>query len=170
MEGGIYVIKSSASLCTSARFRDRALAEVEKDSFITLPGKGGCSRLMLSKLCPIFEKIMRNFMVQRGHISLWIYFWLVGGKVKGVTVTNLQVPTSLRYWIPPRASFRICKTAQRYCCAYWWGIRTLPQDCSTVSPDCFFLSCLASLSFLTAAWICLLKQGMSCRLNEGYFL
>ena len=51
MEEGVYVIKSSASRYTSARFRDRALAEVEKDSFITLPGKGGYSRLMLSKLC-----------------------------------------------------------------------------------------------------------------------
>ena len=42
--------ESSASLCTSAKsnLRDRVLGEVEKNSFIALPGKGGPSGLMPS--------------------------------------------------------------------------------------------------------------------------
>ena len=56
MEGGIYVIKSSASVYTSARFRDRALAEVEKDSFITWPGKGGHTRLLPGKAVCLFQR------------------------------------------------------------------------------------------------------------------
>ena len=42
-------------LCTSAEpnLRDRVLGEVEKNSFIALPGKGGHSGLMPSKtVCP----------------------------------------------------------------------------------------------------------------------
>ena len=34
-----------------SNLRDRVLGEVEKNSFIALPGKGGHSRLMPSKLC-----------------------------------------------------------------------------------------------------------------------
>ena len=39
------------SLCSGAKsnFRDRVLGEVEKNSFIALPGKGDQSRLMPSK-------------------------------------------------------------------------------------------------------------------------
>ena len=46
--------ESSASLCTSAKsnLRDRVLGEVEKNSFIALPGKGGHSGLIPWKLCP----------------------------------------------------------------------------------------------------------------------
>ena len=42
-------------LCTGAEldFRDRVWGEVEKDSFISLPGKGGHSGLMPFKtVCP----------------------------------------------------------------------------------------------------------------------
>ena len=41
-------------LCTSAEsnLRDRVLGEVEKNSFIALPGKGGHSGLVPQKLCP----------------------------------------------------------------------------------------------------------------------
>ena len=42
-------------LCTGAESnpRDRVLGEVEKNSFIALPGKRGCSGLMPSKtVCP----------------------------------------------------------------------------------------------------------------------
>ena len=46
------------------------LGEIEKDSFITLPGKGGHSGLLPQKktLCPHLETIVRSFivMVQRG--------------------------------------------------------------------------------------------------------
>ena len=63
--------ESSTSLYTSAKsnLRDRVLGEVEKDSFITLPGKGGHSGLLPQKImCPNLERIVRNFiiMVQRG--------------------------------------------------------------------------------------------------------
>ena len=49
------VTESSASLYTGAEsnLRDRGLGEVEKDSFITLLGKGGYSGLLPSKtMCP----------------------------------------------------------------------------------------------------------------------
>ena len=44
--------ESSASLYTSAKLNlgDRLLGEVEKDSFIALPGKGGHSKLMPSNV------------------------------------------------------------------------------------------------------------------------
>ena len=44
------VTKSSVSLYTSAKsnLRDRVLGEVEKDSFITLPGKGGHNGFLIS--------------------------------------------------------------------------------------------------------------------------
>ena len=46
-------VESSASLHNGAKSNlgDRVLREVEKSSFITLPGKGGHSRLMPSKPC-----------------------------------------------------------------------------------------------------------------------
>ena len=47
--------ESSASLYTGAKSNlgDRVLGEVEKDSFITLPGKGGYSGLLPRKsMCP----------------------------------------------------------------------------------------------------------------------
>ena len=46
-------MKNSAFLNTGAEsnLRDRVLSEVEKDSFLTLPGKGSHSGLTPSKLC-----------------------------------------------------------------------------------------------------------------------
>ena len=47
--------KSSAPLCTGAKsnLRDRVLGEVEKNSFIALPGKGGHNGLLpLKTMCP----------------------------------------------------------------------------------------------------------------------
>ena len=43
--------ESSVSLCTGAKsnLRDRVLGEVEKESFIALPDKGGHRRLLPSK-------------------------------------------------------------------------------------------------------------------------
>ena len=45
--------ESAASLCTSpeSNLRDRVWGEVEKESIIALPGKGGQSWLMPSKPC-----------------------------------------------------------------------------------------------------------------------
>ena len=52
-------------LCTGAELnlRDRVLGEVEKKSFIALPGKGGHSGLMpLKTVCPIPGDLVRNFI------------------------------------------------------------------------------------------------------------
>ena len=57
--------QSSASLCTGAESNlgDIVLGEVEKDSFIALPGKGGHSGLLPSKtMCPNQEDVMRCFI------------------------------------------------------------------------------------------------------------
>ena len=59
--------ESSASLYTGVKSNlgDRVLGEVEKDSFITLPGKGGHSGLLPRKvMCPnpggFYEEIYDN--------------------------------------------------------------------------------------------------------------
>ena len=80
--------ESSASLCTSAELNlgDRVLGKVEKNSFLTLPGKGGLSKPMPSKpSVPTWETIVRSFtvIVQRGQVSLWTFFSLVGVEVSG---------------------------------------------------------------------------------------
>ena len=65
--------ENSASLYAGgeANLGDRVLGEVEKDSFITLPGKGGHSGLLPQKLCPHLERIVSFMvMVQRGHGQL----------------------------------------------------------------------------------------------------
>ena len=53
-------------LCTGAEsnLRDRVLGEVEKNSFIALPGKGGHGwALCPQKLCvPILEDLVRSFI------------------------------------------------------------------------------------------------------------
>ena len=41
---------------------DRVLGEVEKNSFIALPSKGGHSRRMSSKLCLNLEGLARSFI------------------------------------------------------------------------------------------------------------
>ena len=61
--------ESSASLCTSAELNlgDRVLGEVEKNNFIALPGQGGHSKLMPSKLhVPTCENRHFIVIVQRG--------------------------------------------------------------------------------------------------------
>ena len=78
------VTKNSASLCTGVKLnhKDRLLDEVEKDCFITLPGKGGHSRLLPHKsMHPPLERRVRCFIVtvQRGHDQL-MDFILMGGR------------------------------------------------------------------------------------------
>ena len=48
------VMSKTQPLCTKAKSNlgDEVLGEVEKNSFSALPGKGGHSGLMPSKLCP----------------------------------------------------------------------------------------------------------------------
>ena len=57
--------ESSASLYTSAESNlgDRVLSEVEKDSFITLPGKGGTQQAPASKTCVSSLGEDRSFIV-----------------------------------------------------------------------------------------------------------
>ena len=52
-------------LCTGAKsnLRNRVLGEVEKNSFIALPGKGGHSRLLpLKTVCPNLGGITEEFL------------------------------------------------------------------------------------------------------------
>ena len=59
------LIMRAWSLCTGAKsnLRDRVLGEVEKNSFIALPGKGGHSGLVPSELfVPTQESLMRSFI------------------------------------------------------------------------------------------------------------
>ena len=64
---------------TKLVLRDKVLGEVEKNSFIALPGNGGHSGLTPSKLCPNLELAVRSFtvMVQRGCDQL-VDFLLIG--------------------------------------------------------------------------------------------
>ena len=57
----IHVMLKSQPLCTRARsnLRDRVLGEVEKNSFIALPGKGGHNGL----------RPLKNHVLQSGRIQ-----------------------------------------------------------------------------------------------------
>ena len=62
--------ENSASLYTDAEWNlgDRVLGEVEKNSFIALPGKGGHSGLMPSRLCvPTWEDLMSFIAIVQGR-------------------------------------------------------------------------------------------------------
>ena len=67
---------SSTSLysCVKSHVRDRVSGEVEKGSFITLPGRHGGPRWTqaLKTMCPLLGKIVRSFVltVQRGYDQL----------------------------------------------------------------------------------------------------
>ena len=57
----------SASLYTKLNLRARVLGKIEKDSFITLPDKGGHSGILPQKtMCLNLERIVRSFMIQKG--------------------------------------------------------------------------------------------------------
>ena len=50
-------------LCIDAKLNLRILGDVKKDGFISLPGKGGHSRLLpLKTLCPTQEDLVRSFI------------------------------------------------------------------------------------------------------------
>ena len=57
----IHVMLKSQPLCTRARsnLRDRVLSEVEKNSFIALPGKGGQDGLM-----PLENRVFQSGRIQ----------------------------------------------------------------------------------------------------------
>ena len=49
-------------------------SEIEKNSFMALPGDGGHSGIMPQKLYPNLERVVRNFIVKfkEGMINSWI--------------------------------------------------------------------------------------------------
>ena len=107
---------------------DRVWGEVKKNSFIALPGKGGHSQLMPSRLYVShwsrYGAIISRFKEQ-GVVKSWMFFWLVGGEVTGsqhpqpsgsnpsggeevyVLVGSIQLKS------PPGGGFGIWKTTQR---------------------------------------------------------
>ena len=67
--------KSPASLYTSAELnlRDRLLGEVEKNSFIALPGKGGYRELLPSKtMCPNLGEFGEEFYSNSSRVGFLI--------------------------------------------------------------------------------------------------
>ena len=58
----------------------QSLGEVEKNTLIALPGKGGHSRLMPSKLCvPTWEDLVRSFIAMVQGQGCWQGLWCVQG-------------------------------------------------------------------------------------------
>ena len=70
------------TLCTGAELNlgNRVLGEIEK-SFISLPGKGGHSGLMLSKLCPNLERFGEEFYSNGSRLRLLIRIRVYAGPV-----------------------------------------------------------------------------------------
>ena len=69
-------------LCTSTELKlgDRVLDEVEKNSFIALPGKGGHSRLMpLKTVCPNLEGFGEEFYSNGSRVGLLIRIRVCAG-------------------------------------------------------------------------------------------
>ena len=67
-------------LCTGAEsnLRDRVLGEVEKNSFIALPGKEGDSRLLASKtVCPDLGRFGEEFCSNNSRVWLLTRLWCV---------------------------------------------------------------------------------------------
>ena len=158
--------ESSASLYTGAdsNLGDRVLGEVEKDSFITLPGKGGHSGLLPRKtMRSHLERIVRSFivMVQRGRdrlmdILLIGWWW---GKWESATSTFRFQPiwclhacgqhTIDNHNFPHLERVSVSAKQLKDIVVYirWWGTKTLPQGSTMVSLDCLFLPGLATPPF-----------------------
>ena len=69
------VMLKSRPLCTGAKsnLRDRVLGEVEKNSFIALPGKGGHSRLLPWKtMCPRLRGFGEEFYSNHSRVGLLV--------------------------------------------------------------------------------------------------
>ena len=94
-------------------------------------------------------------------ISLWTFFWLVGGEVSRsqhhqpsgsiwsggyVDVGNIA---SLTVNFSRLVGISLCAKQLRdiVVCIRWWGTKTLPQGCTTVSLDSLFLPGLTSPPF-----------------------
>ena len=88
------------------------------------------------------------------------FFWLIGSKIAGWCsrnlVLSLKLPSST--WVD--AGLSTYRRTQRYILNIyipWAGTRTLPQDCTTVSSLLLSASCVPSLLWLAAVWICPLE-------------
>ena len=69
-------------LCTGAKSNhgDRVLGDVENDSFISSPGKGGHSRFLPSKtMCPNLEGFDEEFYSNSSRVGLLIRLGCVQG-------------------------------------------------------------------------------------------
>ena len=120
---------------TELNLGDRVLGEVEKNSLIALPGKGGHSGLMPSK----WESASSTFRFQPG--------W-------GLHACGQQTVNSSRL----AGGFSSCKTAWRYCSVYpLRGDPDPPQGSAIVSwlllPDRY----IPSLPWLATVWTCPLE-------------
>ena len=60
-------------LCTSAELNlgDRVLGEVEKNSFVALPGRGGYSRFLPLKLCVPTQDSLVSFIAMVQGRGCW---------------------------------------------------------------------------------------------------
>ena len=70
---------------TEFSLRDRVPGDIGKNSFVALPGKGGLSGLMPSRLCVTTwirrRGVLQQWFKEKGVINSWTVFWLVGGEV-----------------------------------------------------------------------------------------
>ena len=142
-----------------SNLRDRVLGEVEVGSFISLPGKGGHSGLMSSKLlCANLQKIVRSLIVtvQRGHdqlMAILLMGWWWGKQEStsstfrsywfGVYILVDSIPSliiTFSLWEGVSVSAEQLKDIVVSMCS--WGNRTLFQGWSWL-----FLPGLASPSF-----------------------
>ena len=157
--------ESSASLYTRAKSNlgDRVLGEVENESFITLPGKGGYSGLLPRKtMCPHLGEIVRSFivMVQRGRDQLTdiiLMGWRWGKQESASPTFRFRLVWGLRacgqrtivinFSHLEGVSVPAEQLKDIVVCICCWGTRTLPQGCTIVSLDCLFLPGLASPPF-----------------------
>ena len=126
------VMRGARLLCTSAGLNlgDRVWGEVEKNSFIALPGKGGHSKLMPTKpVCPTQEDLVRRFMatVQGGtddkiRVLCRVRIPLIWPQVVFSGMKNADI-------------FHLLKRAQRYC-----YVNPLRQKQDPAPPGCTIVS------------------------------
>ena len=148
--------------------------EVEKKSFIALPGKGGHSGLKPSKLC----------VPTWGRGSLWGVLQSRGGvaeKDQGVCRAHIPSIDSFNpeiFWcqvvlwsvvlevIEPSLwnifhlvgiSVSAKQLKDIVMCTPWGGIRTLPQGCTVVSWLFYPCLCIPSLPWSATVWTCPLE-------------
>ena len=86
------------------------------------------------------------------------FFWLIGSEIaewrSRNLVLSLKLPSST--WVGGGLS--TYRRTQRYIMYIpWAGTRTLPHDCTIVSSLLLFYSCVPSLLWLAAVWICSLE-------------